>query len=206
MTWFLAIAGVLLLAVGFVTGRGKPRTHPHVAAPESKDEAWAILGQPIERAEEMVRVERMGNRRFDQGLVVGLGAGLIIAAGVTLLPARPPVQPPTAAAPPATPAPGTAATPAPGKTTPAPATGTTPAPTTPAPAPIPAAPAKFTVNDGDLPGTIATNLKAAGLIPSESAFLNQVTARGVDTQLRSGTFTIPAGASVDQVIDALIGS
>nr|PZN42847.1 MAG: hypothetical protein DIU70_04600 [Bacillota bacterium] len=52
---------------------------------------------------------------------------------------------------------------------------------------------------------IAARLREKGLIADEAAFLARLAERGMDTRLQAGTFQIPAGVSLDQVIDRLAG-
>ncbi|HEY3367705.1 MAG TPA: hypothetical protein VGK74_21820 [Symbiobacteriaceae bacterium] len=212
MTWLLAIIGIVIAGVGLWD---RPATAQPGARegklPESRDEAWAILGQPIERAEELARQGERGSRRFRQGLLVGLGTGLVVAWAVMLVmpgPATPlpprsgrePAGPAAGPAPGVAPAPGGATKPGTTPGTAAPPAGTTPAAPPPRPANV-----TFTVEPGDMAPTIAARLKTDGLIADENAFLDRVTERGVDTRLRSGTFVIPTQASLDDVIDALTG-
>lgn len=216
MTWLLALLGVILIGLSAWSGPWLTKRPRHTGGgepevPASRDEAWAILGQPIHRAEEMARHSEQQSRRYQQGLLMGLGIGLVAAWAVTLVTPRTAPVPPVVAQAPAPVGPGGSA--APGATAPPAAnpatsggeTGTGPTgQTAPAP-PRQAADVKFTVDEGDSAPTIAGKLKAAGLIADESAFLARVADRGVDTMLRAGTFVIPTQASVDQVIDALAG-
>ncbi|HLN61981.1 MAG TPA: hypothetical protein VK464_10570, partial [Symbiobacteriaceae bacterium] len=85
---------------------------------------------------------------------------------------------------------------------PAPAAQQQPAAQPAAQAPKPAN-VTFVVEPGDLATTIAANLKAQGLIADEDAFLSRVSETGADTALKAGTFVVPTGANLDQVIEAL---
>lgn len=212
MTWLLVLAGLLVMILGLWGGlaprRWRKESVPPPAKDADKDEAWQILARPIDYTAGARPVERTallrgpGDGQFRRGMVAGVGAGLVLA-GVAV--AYIPVLAPQGrlageTAPPSTAAPTTPTTPAPTAQKP----GTTPSATTP-PAPAPAKPAKvtFVVDDGDMPPTVASKLKAAGLIADEGQFLSRLAERGVDTALKSGTFTIPSGASLDQVIDVL---
>jgi len=66
-----------------------------------------------------------------------------------------------------------------------------------------AAGATITINAGDAASTIADKLVAAGAISDKQAFLNEVDAQGAASRLKQGTFTIPAGSSVNDIIKLL---
>lgn len=51
--------------------------------------------------------------------------------------------------------------------------------------------------------SIAVLLHQQGLISSESQFITTLIARKLDTKLKAGTFSIPKGSSLDQVIEIL---
>ena len=82
------------------------------------------------------------------------------------------------------------------------------------PAQTPAAPAKpapgtvdtqITVSAGDAASTIADKLYAAGAISDQQAFLSEVIAQKADSKLKQGTFTIPAGSSMADIVKILVG-
>lgn len=202
MIWVLVILGLILVGAGSTIGRRrttKGAAQPGVqgsldvdpSTPITLDDAFDILSKPMEHNEPV-------KGRYQSGLLTGLGGGLIIAAlGLALAPAS--------MLPQRNPAPAPA--PSGETTTPAPSGGTTAQPptTTPTTPATPSAPATvdFTVAPGDLPSNVAANLQSAGLIADPAAFLARLTERGVDTLLKSGTFSIPTGATLDQVIDIL---
>ena len=62
---------------------------------------------------------------------------------------------------------------------------------------------KFTVNSSESAESIAASLESAGLIPDQKTFLDAVYAAHVDTKLKAGTFSIPEGASAEQIIEIL---
>ena len=64
---------------------------------------------------------------------------------------------------------------------------------------------QITVSEGDAASTIADKLLAAGAIRDKQAFLSEVTASGADSKLKIGTFTIPTGSTVSEVIAILVG-
>ena len=64
---------------------------------------------------------------------------------------------------------------------------------------------QITVNAGDAASTIADKLVAAGAIADKQAFLSEVMAQGADAKLKMGTFTIPAGATIAEIIKILVG-
>jgi len=68
----------------------------------------------------------------------------------------------------------------------------------------PPATVEFIISAGESAGKIAENLHAQGLIEDESGFLAELVAQGADTKLKIGTFTIPSGASVSEIIQILI--
>jgi len=206
--WILGIAGILLVMLGLWGGpapKSKRREAEAMARKQpTVSDAWEVLSRPLE--EEIIKIPEhrpwyapSGDRRFQQGLMVGLGAGLmVLAVTVSLLP-RGAAEPRTAAKEPGVGAPAETDT-APGQ----PAAPASPAPAQPKPA-APPAPANvsFTVEPGDLPEDIANKLKSAGLIADPDQFLNRVAELGVDTALQAGTFVIPTGAPLDTVIEKL---
>jgi len=68
-----------------------------------------------------------------------------------------------------------------------------------------AASVTITVNAGDAASTIGDKLLAAGAISDKQAFLSEVMAQGADSRLRQGTFTIPAGSAIKDIIALLVG-
>ncbi len=47
---------------------------------------------------------------------------------------------------------------------------------------------------------IAQILSEAGVVPSQDAFLNKISEAGLETKLKAGTFKIPAGSTLDDVV------
>ena len=80
-----------------------------------------------------------------------------------------------------------------------------PEPEDPAPPPSATADITITVNAGDAASTIADKLLAAGAISDKQAFLAEVEAQGAASKLKQGTFTIPAGSSISDIIKILVG-
>lgn len=218
MFWLLILVGIVLVFVGTwggpaVSQRAAEEAKPK--GPRSKPDAWEILAEPLAQEEELIKIPEPRpwylpgqDRRFRQGLLVGLGTGLMVAGVVTLfVPRQPAAQTPVAAGqqPGAVAGgnqTGTAAPPQQGQG------GTTPDAPDEEPAqqggeaPKPAN-VTFTIEVGDLPSTVAANLKAAGLIADEAEFLARIAEQGLDTSLKAGTFVIPSEATLDAVIDAL---
>jgi len=81
----------------------------------------------------------------------------------------------------------------------------TPAPTENPPEELPgsAAEIKLTINAGDAASTIADKLLQAGAIDDKQAFLEEVNAQGAASRLKQGTFTIPEGSSIKDIIAIL---
>lgn len=200
------MAGIALALIGLWGGPSPNAKRREAEAAARKQptvsDAWEVLSRPLE--EEMIKIPEHrpwyapgGDKRFQQGLLVGLGAGLLVATvAVSFLPRGQTAAPKTAAK----------------DSAPAPTEVSTakPAPAQPGPAaqPVPVQPPKpvtvnFTVEPGHLAPDIAANLKAAGLIADEDQFLARVAELGVDTSLRAGTFVIPTGATLDKVIEKL---
>jgi hypothetical protein len=94
-------------------------------------------------------------------------------------------------------APAAQSDPPPADSTPA-VTVTPPAATTPTEVTI-------TVAAGDVGSKIADKLLAVGAITDKAAFLAEVTAQGADTKLKQGTFTIPAGTTLAEIVKILVG-
>jgi hypothetical protein len=206
--WFLGLMGIMLLLLGIWGGPARIRRRRDAEAAAKRqpkpDEAWEILTRPME--DEAIRIPEHrpwyapgGDRRFQRGVFVGLGAGLMLAAVAVSTVPRPEAEPG-----PATPAKTPAA-----QGGGAPATGgqqggaaTTPAkPGAESPKP---ANKTFTVEEGWAASTIADELKSQGLIEDVAAFVNRVVERQVDVKLKAGTFVVPTGAPLDQVIDSLV--
>lgn len=59
------------------------------------------------------------------------------------------------------------------------------------------------IPEGSFPSAIADILLNSNLIEDKNEFLNQAVALGLDTRLRSGTFEIEVGTSLDNVIKIL---
>lgn len=211
MIWFLGFLGLVLVLLGLWGGpvpRAK-RRDPDTATRKqtTPSEAWDVLARPLE--DELIKIPEHrpwyapgGDKRFQRGLMLGLGAGLLVSAlTVTFLPkAQAPGQ--VALDEPGGKPAAPAQTPAPGATQPQ-----TPAPTQPQP-PAPTAPVNvnFVVEPGSSADAIASNLKAQGLIADPAAFLKALSDRQLDTSLKAGTFVIPTGASLDKVIEVLTAS
>ena len=75
------------------------------------------------------------------------------------------------------------------------------------PAEPPGSPAEvtITINAGDSASVIADKLLAAGAIDDRAAFLSEVVAKGADSKLKQGTFNIPAGSTISDIIAILVG-
>jgi len=63
----------------------------------------------------------------------------------------------------------------------------------------------ITIAAGDIASTIADKLLAAGAIEDKQVFLAEVDAQNAASKLKQGTFTIPAGASVTDIVKILVG-
>ena len=59
---------------------------------------------------------------------------------------------------------------------------------------------KFTIPGGTYAAGVAKLLYQAGLVESEQAFLDKLKAAGKETAVQAGTFTIPAGSSISDII------
>lgn len=59
------------------------------------------------------------------------------------------------------------------------------------------------IPEGSFPSTIADILLNSNLIKDKNEFLNRAIAMGLDTKLRSGSFEIEVGTSLDNVIKIL---
>ena len=205
MIWVLGFAGIALALIGLWGGPAKATKRREAEAMARKQptvsDAWEVLSKPLE--EELIKIPEHrpwyapgGDRRFQQGLLVGLGAGLMVAAvSVSLLPRE------------TTPSKTDLASnkQAPAQTTPTQPAAQAPAVTPTQPQAQPPKPVNIniTVEEGEMAPDIADKLKAKGLIADANQFLARVTERGADTSLKAGTFSIPTGATLDAVIDAL---
>ena len=69
----------------------------------------------------------------------------------------------------------------------------------------PASSVQITVSAGDAASTIADKLLAAGAITDKQAFISEVLSQGADSKLKIGTFTIPTGSTVSEIITILVG-
>jgi len=220
MIWFLLIAGLALVLVG-IWGGPRQKLRADKAARIPKDatvqQAWDILTSPVQYEDELIKIPDhrpfripRNDRKFYQGLAVGLGMGLVIAAFLSpFLPRQVETPQQVAVEPPTTkpegtgqPEPAASGTKT-GETAP-PATQQNPATTgqgQPAAPPAPK-PANITVTiaPGSSSHDVAATLKAAGAIADEQEFLKQVVASGVETSLKAGTYVIPSDATLDQVI------
>ena len=62
---------------------------------------------------------------------------------------------------------------------------------------------KFTVPSGASSDKIANLLQEKGLVSDSKLFLREVSAQGVETKLKAGDFTIPAGSSMSDIVKIL---
>lgn len=60
-----------------------------------------------------------------------------------------------------------------------------------------------TIPSGSLPNEIANILVSNGLVESKSEFINKVVEMGVETKLKSGTFKIPKGSSIEEIVNII---
>lgn len=67
-------------------------------------------------------------------------------------------------------------------------------------APEPGTSIRFTINSNESAYSIADKLQQAGLVADSDKFVQDVISAGADTRLKSGTFTIPAGATHAEII------
>lgn len=226
--WFLLGVGVLLIVLGAWGGpvqRRRADKAARIPREATVQEAWDILTSPVQYDEELIKIPDHrpwflpgGDRRFYRGLLMGFGAGLLVAA--LLLPyfgggkAPQPAggeQDPALVGGPGQQEPGTA-NPAPsgpsqGEPEPGQSGSDEKPPETAGAKPDPAdEPAEVTVNVemGSSSQDIAALLKEVGLIEDEEDFLSVVTELGVETQLKAGSFVIPRGAPVVEIVNMLI--
>jgi hypothetical protein len=61
----------------------------------------------------------------------------------------------------------------------------------------------FSISAGDSASKIADNLLNAGLIANKQAFLNEVVAQKADTLLLIGSYQIPMGSTLAEIVDIL---
>lgn len=60
-----------------------------------------------------------------------------------------------------------------------------------------------TIPSGSLPNEIANILVSSGLIESKSKFIDKIVEMGVETKLKSGTFKIPKGSSIEEIVNII---
>ena len=60
-----------------------------------------------------------------------------------------------------------------------------------------------TIPSGSLPNEIANILVSNGLVESKSEFINKIVEMGVETKLKSGTFKIPKGSSIEEIVNII---
>jgi len=178
MIWALVIGGLGLMPVGLVgltfPRVKKPWTEPVPSDPIAESDAWEILANPI-ISYELAKTNDSQSRTpgFRRGL-----ASLVSPQRYSDTPL--------------------------GNTAEIPADRLTPAPVPPATLPqAPPADIIFTIQPGEIPDVVAERLAASGRIDDSDLFLDRLSERGTDTRLQVGTFTIQAGSSLDEVIDAL---
>jgi len=209
MTWFLLVAGAGLIVWG-LWGPGSPvppraqfeDDDPRTAhGEEAKTRAWEVLASPVD-AEPGRRPPR--SERFIRGAATGVGAGLLVVAvvvgnwGTGPAPGGP-AEPPVGRAPgevkPPVQAPGTG-TQQPGGAQPPPVG---------APPPQPAAPrpVTFTVEPGDFGSAIGERLVTSGVITDAAKFVDRLQERELESALKTGTFELRTGMTIDEVIDKL---
>ncbi len=58
---------------------------------------------------------------------------------------------------------------------------------------------KFEIKEKEYLSTVASNLKAAGLISDDKAFIKTVEDLKLDSKIQIGEFTIPAGSTAEQI-------
>jgi len=219
--WFLVVVGVLLVVLGVWGGpvqRRRAEKASRIPREATVQEAWDILTSPVQYDDEVIKIPEQrpwflpgSDRRFQRGVAVGLGAGLLLAALLLPLvggqPAAPATEPGNEPGLAAGPTPGSDQTGAvePGEQPTAEGTDEPAPPEQPAadPGPDELADVTFTVEPGSSSQEIAANLKAAGLIEAEEDFLGAVAEMGVETALQAGTFVIPADASVLEIVETL---
>lgn len=70
-------------------------------------------------------------------------------------------------------------------------------------APKPAEPVKINIPAGSLPSKIGSILEENGLISNRADFIQKAVSLKLDTKLKSGTFTIPADSSIEEILDII---
>lgn len=60
-----------------------------------------------------------------------------------------------------------------------------------------------TIPSGSLPNEIANILVSNGLVESKSEFIDKIVEMGVETKLKSGTFKIPKGSSIEEIVNII---
>lgn len=199
----LLVAGVLLAVVPMLRA---DRVHAHT---EGEEEAWAVLSQPVAATTELIRLPKdepvwgkvLGSK-FLQGSIVGAGTSLVVAGivisyalvvpgGLSTAEAANPAPKVTESTPPVTPP-----TTTPAETAAKPETTTEPAATT----PKNAVPLTFEITEGQVSQEVAFNLKANGFIDNQGKFLERLAEMDLETAIQIGTFEIPSGAALDDVI------
>ena len=65
-------------------------------------------------------------------------------------------------------------------------------------------PTSFKVESGATSDSIAEDLVSAGFISSADEFLAEVSAQGAETKLKTGTFVIPVGSNVSDIVKILV--
>jgi cytoskeletal protein RodZ len=61
----------------------------------------------------------------------------------------------------------------------------------------------FIISAGSASSKIAEDLKAQGFISTTKEFIDMLTKKNVETKVKAGEFTIPAGATVEQIVNIL---
>jgi cytoskeletal protein RodZ len=61
----------------------------------------------------------------------------------------------------------------------------------------------FVVTAGSSSGKVAEDLKAQGFISTTQEFIDMLKAKQVETKVKAGNFTIPVGATVEQIVEIL---
>jgi hypothetical protein len=84
----------------------------------------------------------------------------------------------------------------------------TPEPTTEAPSTETEPPAStqsttFVISAGSSSGKVAEDLKSQGFIPSTQEFLDMLATKHAETKVKAGNFSIPDGATVEQIVGIL---
>jgi cytoskeletal protein RodZ len=61
----------------------------------------------------------------------------------------------------------------------------------------------FVISAGSSSGKVAEDLKAEGFISTTQEFIDMLKTKQVETKVKAGNFTIPAGATVEQIVEIL---